>query len=446
MRFNVELQIDKLIDSHVHMGKTSSGENLTVDQLLESMDKYNIEYSGLSILNGIETGPLNDKVMSACDAHPDRIVGLCYLNPRDPNAIEELKRCMDHPGMRGVKFHSWKHGYYPDNNMALDKIIDDTDPIKSKKYFYSVIRRVKNHLSLIFHRFISEDGLHIFINSNEPIKAWDPFVRSNPATQELADEEVWDPENKNVTYIQPYVLPHKTKFYSEESYKDAEGYKGWNRHQGIYLYRNRRLIIYGTWFDLIRKEPAFSLARIRIDISSSADADWRIDIKKSRASLPVYLRERVRSAVENCTTRSTKVFNSRGAYTKKSPYAPNLDFVWEQVRNNGNYTFKINKKHALLNAVRQQLDEKGRSQLKTYLALVEDFAPFMHNGIVNTVNTGTAKHDESQTVKNIEDIKKYITVFINLGFSKQEIQDTLLRMPSYEYLRDIIIRLVEETL
>lgn len=329
---------------------------------------------------------------------------------------------------------------------TLDKIIDDTDPIKSKKYFYSVIRRVKNHLSLIFYRFISEDGLHIFINSNEPIKAWDPFVRSNPATQELADEEVWDPENKNVTYIQPYVLPHKTKFYSEESYKDAEGYKGWNRHQGIYLYRNRRLIIYGTWFDLIRKEPAFSLARIRIDISSSADADWRIDIKKSRASLPVYLRERVRSAVENCTTRSTKVFNSRGAYTKKSPYAPNLDFVWEQVRNNGNYTFKINKKHALLNAVRQQLDEKGRSQLKTYLALVEDFAPFMHNGIVNTVNTGTAKHDESQTVKNIEDIKKYITVFINLGFSKQEIQDTLLRMPSYEYLRDIIIRLVEETL
>lgn len=125
MRFNVELQIDKLIDSHVHMGKTSSGENLTVDQLLESMDKYNIEYSGLSILNGIETGPLNDKVMSACDAHPDRIVGLCYLNPRDPNAIEELKRCMDHPGMRGVKFHSWKHGYYPDNNMALDKIIDE---------------------------------------------------------------------------------------------------------------------------------------------------------------------------------------------------------------------------------------------------------------------------------------------------------------------------------
>lgn len=328
----------------------------------------------------------------------------------------------------------------------LDKIIDDADPIKSKRYFYSVIHKVEKHLSLTFHRFISEDGLQIFINSDESVKAWDPFVRSNPATQELADEEVWNPENTSVTYIQPYVLPHKTKFNSDEEYKKAEGYKGWNRHQGIYLYRNRRLIIYGTWFDLIRKEPAFSLARIRIDVSSNADADWKIDIKKSRASLPVYLRERVQSAVENCTARSTKVFNSRGAYTKKSLYAPNLDFVWEQVRNNGNYTFKINKKHTLLNAVRQQLDETGRNQLNTYLALVEDFAPFMHNGIVNTVNTGTAKHDEGQTVKNIADIKKYIDVFINLGFSKKEIQDTLLRMPSYAYLREKIIQLVEKAL
>ncbi len=70
----------------------------------------------------------------------------------------------------------------------------------------------------------------------------------------------------------------------------------------------------------------------------------------------------------------------------------------------------------------------------------------MHNGIVNTVNTGTAKHDEGQTVKNIADIKKYIAVFINLGFSKKEIQDTLLRMPSYAYLREKIIQLVEEAL
>ena len=110
------LLVDKIIDFHVHMGKTSSGGNLTAEDLVASMDKFNIQYSGLSILNGIETGPLNDKTMEAIDQYPDRIIGFVYLNPRDPHAIDDLHRCMKHPGMRGVKFHSWKHGYFPSNN------------------------------------------------------------------------------------------------------------------------------------------------------------------------------------------------------------------------------------------------------------------------------------------------------------------------------------------
>ena len=329
---------------------------------------------------------------------------------------------------------------------TLDKLIDDADSKKSKEYFFRVIRKVENHLSLVFHRFINEDGLKIFINGDVPINGWNPFIVDNPATQELADEEIWDSENQNITYIQPYVLPHKTKFSSDEGYEAAGGYKGWNRHQGIYLYRNRHLIIYGTWFELIRKEPAFNLARIRIDISSGADTDWKIDIKKSSAAPPVYLRDRILSIITDCTKRSSKVFNSRGAYTKQSPFAPNLDFVWEQVRNNGNYTFKINKQHLLLNAVREQLNDAGRAQLKTYLTLIENFVPFMHNGLINTVNTGTAKPGEVQRVQHIAEIKSCITVFMNQGFSKKEIQETLLKMPSYAYLKDEIMRLLEEFL
>lgn len=136
---------------------------------------------------------------------------------------------------------------------ALDNLIDDSDLKKSKSHFYSVINKVQKHLSLVFHRFIIEDGLKIYVNSENPLEAWNPFILSNPATQELAEDEIWNPDSEMCTYIQPYVLPHKTKFASEQEYDAAGGFKGWHRHQGIYLYRNRRLIIYGTWFDLIRK-------------------------------------------------------------------------------------------------------------------------------------------------------------------------------------------------
>lgn len=326
----------------------------------------------------------------------------------------------------------------------LDNLIDEIDEQKGKRHFYSVIEKVKNHLCLVFHRFISEDGLKIYINSNFPLATWDPFIIDNPATQELSEDEVWDPKYRTCTHIQPYVLPHRTKFTSEKAYDNAGGIKGWNRHQGIYLYRNRRLIIYGTWFDLIRKEPAFNLARIRIDISAEADSDWKIDIKKSRASLPVYLRDRVLLAVDDSTTRSTKVFNSRGAYSKGAPATPNLDYVWEQTRINGNYSFKINKKHILLNSIRKQLDENGREELKTYLALVENFAPFMRNGLVDTITTRDAKENDVQRQKDIADVLNFVNVFNSQGFSKKEIKETLLGMSMYSYIRDEIIKIVED--
>ena len=323
----------------------------------------------------------------------------------------------------------------------LDNLIDEDDLKKSKKYFYSTIERIKNHLQLVFHRFIDEDNLKITLNGL-CIDAWDPFVSNNPATQELSDEEIWDPDYKTCTYIQPFVLPHKTKFASEDEYESAGGYRGWSRHQGIYVYRNRRLIIYGTWFDLVRKEPAFNLARIKIDISSNADFDWKIDIKKSKASLPVYIREKVLVAVEDCTMRSTKVFNSRGSYTSHGNAAPNLDYVWEQSKKNGIYVYKINKKHPLLASIRKQLDNDGNEKLRAYLALIENFAPFMQNGILNTIDTSSYRNDQDKQ-KDLADIENYIKVYKDINFTNKEIIDTLSEIAMYDYLKEDIQKMVE---
>ena len=63
----------KINDYHVHMGKNSKGINYTVEDLIKSMDEFNIEYSGLSILNGVTVKELNNRVMDACDKYPNRI-------------------------------------------------------------------------------------------------------------------------------------------------------------------------------------------------------------------------------------------------------------------------------------------------------------------------------------------------------------------------------------
>ena len=111
-------------DFHVHMGKSSKGEVFTAEDLIRSMDEYGIERSGLSILNGTVCSELNDRTLAAVKQFPDRIIGYAYINPREENAVDEVHRCLQSGMFKVVKFHSWKHGYFPDNNSALDKVID----------------------------------------------------------------------------------------------------------------------------------------------------------------------------------------------------------------------------------------------------------------------------------------------------------------------------------
>ena len=288
----------------------------------------------------------------------------------------------------------------------LDRIVDFDNIEKSKKNFYRILENVKKHIGMIFHRFIEEDGLKIYFG-DELINPWNPFVIDNSATQELSEEELWEGDKKVV--IQPYVLPHKTKFACEEDYEKAQGYKGWNAHQGVYVYRNRRLLVFGTWFDFLKKEPAFNLARIKLDINSDSDYDWKIDIKKSVATPPLYVRDMLERAIMVCTAASTKVYNSRGAYSK-NPTAQHLGYVWEQRKNRaGAYSFYINKKHPLLIEINKKLDDNGRDVLKAYLALIESYAPFMQSGLVDYLGSGNTQSIEgAEKMADIAEAKSYI--------------------------------------
>jgi len=46
--------------------------------------------------------PVNDRVLDAVKAVPDRFLGFAFINPDSKDALDELRRCLD-TGMRGVK-------------------------------------------------------------------------------------------------------------------------------------------------------------------------------------------------------------------------------------------------------------------------------------------------------------------------------------------------------
>lgn len=113
----------KIYDIHSHLGKTSSGEENSPSEIVNELKEYGITKVGISSLSGISTREQNDLVYRAMQEYPGTIKGYAFINPKAPDAIEEVHRCLGEYKMNGVKFHSWKHGYYPDNTPALDDIL-----------------------------------------------------------------------------------------------------------------------------------------------------------------------------------------------------------------------------------------------------------------------------------------------------------------------------------
>ncbi|WHH57178.1 ATP-binding protein [Petroclostridium sp. X23] len=324
----------------------------------------------------------------------------------------------------------------------LDRMIDSNNIQKSKDRFYKTIKKVKRHLSMIFHRFMEEDDLEIYVNSNF-LTPWNPYVRYNVATQELLVEECFD--GKRQVIIEPYILPHKTKFANEDEFGLASGPKGWLNHQGFYVYRNRRLIVYGTWFGKFRKEPAYNLARIKLDMYSDSDFEWGIDIKKSKAIPPVGIEETITQIAYLAIERSVAVYNSRGTYNKKNADSnASLKYVWEQRKNAcGNYMFYLNKKHPMLMRIMQEISQELRAELKTYLSLIENYSPSMLSGVIDNGNLRIAV-DEDQEQKDILLIKEKIAILKKLHYENEEIYDVLTESPEYAYLKEKLMGIVEE--
>src|SRR5699024_10324981 len=116
--------------------------------------------------------------------------------------------------------------------------------------FDEALDRTENHLSLVFHRFIQDKEIKILLNKRQ-IEAVDPFFTSNKATQPKTPDMIFE-KNRNARIdVQPYIIPYKNRLTQKEKYI-LKKYESSNLDQGLYIYRNRRLIAWGKWFKLVR--------------------------------------------------------------------------------------------------------------------------------------------------------------------------------------------------
>ena len=172
----------------------------------------------------------------------------------------------------------------------IDRMMKDYKTFKNAaKGLRKILDDLRFHLSMVFQRYLDENdnrasNVQISVNTQE-LEPWDPFCLKEAMTDTVQSEDVPVelPDGKQaVFHISAHIIPRKGEYSSIEAEKSA---RGSNDFQGIYVYRENRLIHSGDWFGFLKKEPHCSLLRVDFSFDYRMDELLSVDIKKSRILL-----------------------------------------------------------------------------------------------------------------------------------------------------------------
>lgn len=249
----------------------------------------------------------------------------------------------------------------------LDYLVEERGV--SKKALDEALIETRDHLALVFHRYL--DGEHkrsfaIRINGKTP-ESVDPFLKGNRGTQRGPTEK-FQVDKQKVT-AEPYTLPFLNKL--RESDRRRAGITTTLREsQGFYVYRQMRLVIWGTWFGILPKTGMSRLARVQVDVPNTLDHLWALDIKKSAAVPPPAVKTQLKRIAERILQPSREAFEYRGRPVR----GDKITRVWNLLQDRDGFRYAINRGHPAIRAIADKFDGH-ETELSRTLELIEDSFP-----------------------------------------------------------------------
>lgn len=257
--------------------------------------------------------------------------------------------------------------------------------------------KVAQHISLIFHRYMSRSKAKIsmFLN-NQKLRPLDPFLESHPKTTyrkeiSIAITDSYGPEQH--IKVRPYILPFLTDM-SDKDKKLIGGVEEMRSKQGFYVYRNERLIIWGNWFGMSRRHELTKNARIRVDIPNSLDDIWSIDVKKQVASIPKRIQNQLKKCVDDALGTSVTKQTHRG---RKKKVDDDIDYIWDRMEGRDKtFYYQINRESELIKYIRSKVSEQDISYIDMLLSEIEKTVP-LHQIYVDKSNDCVSKIEDDDS-------------------------------------------------
>lgn len=300
----------------------------------------------------------------------------------------------------------------------FDKIEESSKSFKDS--FIATIGLAKQHIEFVFHRFY--DKINFEFNGHK-IEKRDPFLSGYTNSQEGRTQEISIDGNKIV--VTPFVLPYANSL-NEEQKKMLGNPKSIYDDQGFYIYRNKRLIIWGSWLHMNIRSEFNKLARVRVDIPSELDSMWMLDVKKSSAKIPDRIKEQLRISVKDSIIRSKREIKYPG---KKEAEAEMP--LWRRVEFHGGVVkYEINKEdNPIYTQLISILDEDQRKLLDAYLDKIEEFIP---KGLIVSDNADSLRILNSEEAQEEEKLMNELVEFAKNSLNPEMCVEILINSQGYK--------------
>jgi hypothetical protein len=294
-----------------------------------------------------------------------------------------------------------------------------------------LMKRVRDHLGLVFHRFTSSTmppltkPLTLRING-AGIPRVDPFLTHHRGTQWGQQERV--KVGDSWITVQPYTLPYISKLRATD--RETAGIVGPLRDsQGFYIYRAGRLLLWGTWFRIIPRDELGKLARVQVDMPNTLDSLWALDIKKSSASPPLEVRRRLAQIAGQIIRPSRRVHQYRG----RTLATDKVERLWNLIEDRDTFRYEINREHPLVVALSESLDGPGQAALTHLLRAVE--ATFPVEDAYNRL--GSDNRHTPSIVESAELVELAKTLYESSGKSVEVLTQRLALIEPFSNVKDL---------
>jgi hypothetical protein len=270
---------------------------------------------------------------------------------------------------------------------------------------------VKEYLGIVFYKFIEKNKLVIRFNG-EIITPFNPFP-SEGSGLFMDESQYYDSINgfkmRGFVVNPDYKENEKLWITKHKSLFDLEG---------VYIFRNDRLIFFGGWNGLRKRSAKLKLARLKIDFENSNDIFFMLNVDKSKVSIPYSAKRAVVDYVDKLETLATKQLYNRKVYGNNFNKISKTDLIIRGNNSKGrcleyNYNFPI------LRELIDSLNEDQNVKLKTILRIIQvsvDKITETHED-KNIVSIDADKKEISK-----QDLIKIAISLKDLNFSNKEIE------------------------